>query len=125
MPLSFKILHPLYRIKSVIMTFVEIPESKLACLLEQVMLLGVDSGRLLLRVGAPQQEHHARLAAVAHGLDGRVRHPLPAAVLVRVGPGLFHGEAGVEQEHALVGPAGEVPVVGRLEAGDVAQQLLE
>ena len=34
------------------------------------MFLGVDRGRLLLRVGPPQQEHHARLAPIAHSLEG-------------------------------------------------------
>ena len=45
-----------------------------ADLLEQVVFLGVDRGGLLLRVGPPQQEHHASIAPIAHSLRGGIHY---------------------------------------------------
>ena len=68
---------------------------------QEVVPAPVHHGRLLLRRGAPEEKHHAGEVLRDPGDDG-VSQLLPALVLVGVGLALPHGEAGVQQEHALV-----------------------
>ena len=68
---------------------------------QEVVPAPVHHGCLLLRRGAPEEKHHAGEVLRDPGDDG-VSQLLPALVLVGVGLALPHGEAGVQQEHALV-----------------------
>ena len=91
---------------------------------QQVVLLLVHHGRLLLGRGAPQQEHHPR-QVLGDPADDCIRHLLPSPVLVRVGLTLPDRETGVEQENTLGRPPSQVTVTRTGEAGDVSLQLLE
>lgn len=59
------------------------------------------------------------------GIDDSVREALPATI--RVGPGitLAHGEDGVEQKHALIGPLFQAATGRTCEGGDVGLEFLE
>lgn len=65
----------------------------------QVLYL-VDASALLVRVGAPQEEHERVARASEERLDRRVSELLPAAFAVRVGRVRTHCQDGVEQQHA-------------------------
>ena len=71
------------------------------------MARGVDELRLALGIAAPEDEHKARLL-LAERLDDGVGEAFPAPALMGAGLMLAHGEGGVEQEHALPGPACQV-----------------
>ena len=67
---------------------------------EQVMLLAVHNGRLLLSVRSPQQEDNA-VAMRADVLDDSVGQFFPASILVGVGLALTNSKASVQKQHAL------------------------
>ena len=71
------------------------------------MAAAVDVLSLADGKAAPQHKYDA-CALLGKSLDSRVGEQFPASVLVR--PSLMgaHGEGGVEEEDALVGPASEI-----------------
>ena len=73
------------------------------------VLVVVDEIRLATGIAAPQQEDQM-LPGVAQRLDGGIRKGIPAEARMAVGEVGTHGERGVEQQHALPGPAREVAV---------------
>ncbi len=77
-----------------------------------------------LRADAPHRMNTTRSGLRFDGLDDGVGEALPALPLVGGGLPGPHGQGGVEEEHALPGPAVEAAVVGPLHA-DVALQLGE
>ena len=85
--------------------------------LEHRVALGVD-GAALVRGGLAPQEEHEPGAPLVELRDDGIRELLPTALLVGVGLGLPHREAGVEHEHALLRPLAQAAVGGALE-GDL------
>ena len=75
------------------------------------MLGRVDQLLLALGMGAPQHEHQMRLMLADH-FDDPIGEKLPALARVGIGVGALDGHGGVEHQHALVGPALQVAVVG-------------
>ncbi|MNV09210.1 hypothetical protein D3C71_996990 [compost metagenome] len=75
------------------------------------MLGRIDQLLLALGMGAPQHEHQVRLLLADHFNDP-IGEKLPALVLVRIGIGALDGHGGVEHQHALIGPALQVTMVG-------------
>ena len=78
--------------------------------------------------GAPQHEHEM-LPVLAEQADDLVGEGLPPVSAMAEGLVGTHGEAGVEQEHALAGPAAQIAALGDGRAGlglylqeDVAQR---
>src|SRR3546814_2408860 len=67
----------------------------------------VDHRALLLRVGAPEQEHQA-LALAVERLDDMVGEAFPALALVRAGAAFLDREHRVEQQYAAPGPRHQV-----------------
>ena len=85
----------------------------------------IEQGAQALRVLPPQDGDQRRLPALVpldQRSDRRLRHRLPALVPVRARLARCDGEDPVEQQHALVGPAGEIAVSRRGDA-DVRGQL--
>ena len=85
------------------------------------VLCRIDQLLFTLRMRAPQHEHQMRLP-FADQFNDPVGEKLPALVLVRVGVGALDGHGGVEHQHALIGPALQVAVVGDVDV-QVAFQL--
>lgn len=73
---------------------------------EYEVLAGIDKGFLGDGVAAPEEEDDAA-AALREFVDGCVGEGLPSVVLVTAGLVGTDGECGVEEQDALVGPAGE------------------
>lgn len=90
--------------------------------LQDVVPLPVDGAALPLSVGAPEQEDEATGVVVQPGHD-RVGELLPAPVLMGSGLVGADGEHGVEQQHALLGPPGEIAMARMNEAFYVCGQL--
>ena len=90
---------------------------------EHAVTRGVDDGTLLLRIGSPEDEYEV-VALLAEDADDSIGEHLPAAALMRTRIVGLHGERGVEEQHALVGPTGEV-AVGRQGLAEVGLNLLE
>ena len=76
---------------------------------QHMVAQGVDELALGDGMAAPKEEHDARTVFV-EGADGGIGEGLPAVALVAAGLVGAHGEGGVEQQHALFGPAAEVAV---------------
>ncbi len=87
-----------------------------------MVAVAVDKVAFLLRVRAPQQEHHA-FAVLIQGGDHLIGKGFPAQVGVRVRAAAFHRQHGVEQQHPLFSPALQVAVIRAFEAGNVGRQL--
>jgi len=89
--------------------------------LEHEVALGVDLLHALAGGGAPGHEDDAACALGGHEVDDALGEAFPAAVGVAVCLVGAHGEAGVEHEHAAVGPGGEEAGVfgGRRKGGVV------
>src|SRR3546814_19308441 len=77
----------------------------------------VDHRALLLRVGAPEQEHHA-LALAVERLADMVGEAFPALTLVRPGAAFLDRENRVEQQYAEPGTRPQVTEGGPPEAED-------
>ncbi len=74
------------------------------------MALFVDQRELLLRVVAPEHEDRG-VGAGGDGPDHGVGDLLPALALVGVGLACAHRQHRVEEEHPLLGPRHQIPVV--------------
>src|SRR3546814_3164644 len=83
----------------------------------------VDHRALLLRVGAPEQEHQA-LALAVERLDDMVGEAFPALALVRAGAAFLDREHRVEQQYAAPGPRHQVAVVRSEEHTSELQSLM-
>lgn len=89
------------------------------------VLFGVYFARLLLRGLAPQEKDDFR-EVVVDDVDNHVGELGPAAIFVRVGFARLDSENRVQQEHALRGPLGKVPVVRGFEVRYVGfEQLVD
>ena len=78
---------------------------------EHQMARGVDEGCLAACGGAPQHEHEM-LPVLAEQADDLVGEGLPPVSAMAEGLAGTHGEAGVEQEHTLAGPAAQIAALG-------------
>lgn len=80
---------------------------------QDTMLVLVDESRLLAGRSSPEEEDET-LALAAEGGDDGIGKLLPALSAVTEGLVSTHAEAGVEQEHTLIGPASQVvwPLAG-------------
>ena len=87
------------------------------------MLVPVDEGPLLLGVSSPKDEHQV-FPLFGQGTDGGIGKLLPTLALVRTCLMGTDGERGIEQEHPLVGPTGEVSARRDVDA-QVALDFLE
>lgn len=74
---------------------------------EHVMLGGIDELLLGLCMFPPKQEDHP-LAFFGDRADGRVGEFFPSLLGMGIGFSGSHREHGVEQEHPLLGPGGEI-----------------
>jgi len=72
-----------------------------------------DNLRLCSCICAPEQEYNGRLLFVKLR-NNAVGELLPALALVRVCLSLTDGENGIEHQHALLRPVGQLAVVGRI-----------
>ena len=85
------------------------------------MFVGVNEADFFFGKVAP--EHEDEVATFTRELlDDGVGKELPADAAVAACFAAFDGQAGVEQQYALIGPGAEVAVVGDGEAGDAARQ---
>ena len=73
-----------------------------------------DEGTLLPGVSAPEQENH-RLLPLVEQFNDPVCEGFPSQTPVTVGLSGPDGQGGVEQQHTLTGPAGQLPVGRRLD----------
>ena len=87
------------------------------------VLLAVDECTLLLGIGTPKDEHQV-LPLVGQCTDGCVGKFLPTLALVRACLVSTYGECGVQHQHALFSPSGEVSARRNLNA-EVALDFLE
>lgn len=69
---------------------------------------------LILSRFAPQQKHYF-FALIIDDLDHMVREFLPSTLCVRVWFAILHCQGGIQQEHSLVCPLGQVTVAGYFE----------
>ena len=83
----------------------------------------VDEGALLLCISAPKDEDKP-LALGGQGADGGIGELFPPLTLMAASLMGTHGERGVEKEHSLLGPTGEIARLGDGDA-QVALYLLE
>ena len=86
------------------------------------MFVGINQPHFFFGEVAP--EHEDEVAAFAREvLNHGVGKEMPADAAVAARLAAFDGQAGVEQQHALVGPGAEVAVTRHNKAGDAALQL--
>ena len=81
--------------------------------LQNMMLLRVHARDPLRGGRAPGQEDNAARPALRDGVDDLLREALPAVAGVAVGLVRAHGQAGVQQEDAAIGPGGEQAAAAR------------
>ena len=91
---------------------------------EDEVLAGVDEGFLGDGIAAPEQEDES-VATGGEFADGGIGELLPAVALVRACLVGADGEGGVEQQHPLVGPSGEVARSEGDGGAEVAVDLLD
>ena len=77
-----------------------------------------------LRVRHPQHEHHGP-RPLRHLADDGIGQPLPAPACVAGGLALFHRQAGVEQQHAVLRPLDQAAAGLRKRRGRRAQIALQ
>gem|GEM_PF-4330933 len=82
-----------------------------------------DDPRLLPRIRAPKEEHDRRRLFIELR-DHAVGEDLPAHPLVAVGLMLADGQHGVQHQHALLRPIGQLAVT-RIDEADVIRELFE
>ena len=87
------------------------------------MFAPIDEGPFLLGIGSPKDEHQM-LPLLGQNTDGGIGKFLPTLALVRACLMGTDGECGIEQEHPLVGPTGEVSARRDVDA-QVALDFLE
>src|SRR5690348_15504274 len=78
--------------------------------LQNVMTTPVDQLALGLCIGSPEQENKALTLAI-QDINDAVGEPFPAFALVRAWPALFHGQHGIQQQHAALRPWNEATVI--------------
>lgn len=84
----------------------------------------INHGRLFLSVIAPQDKDTV-MAMEVDGADHGISELLPAASSMRCRLMSAHRQTGIQQEHALFGPAREIAMLGRgSKGGNVSGELL-
>ena len=81
--------------------------------LQDAVQVLVDAADALLGRRAPRHEHDALDTLLVDDLDDALGEALPAAARVAVGLVRLHRQAGVEQQHAAVGPGRQQAAVAR------------
>lgn len=79
--------------------------------LQHEVALVVDDETLALGIAAPEHKHQMLALAVEAADDG-VGKRFPPAALMRTGTVGLHRQGGVEQQHALLGPAAQTAALG-------------
>ena len=77
------------------------------CRSEYQMLLAVNEGTFLLCIAAPKDEYYMLFFGI-NSANYCIRKCFPSFVLVRTCLMFPYGQGGVEQQHPLLSPAGEV-----------------
>ncbi|MNV69692.1 hypothetical protein D3C71_1626120 [compost metagenome] len=75
-------------------------------------------------MGAPKQEGLGR-GVMGDQRDQRIGHRFPAALGVGSGQPVFHGQRGVQQQHALVRPRAQVVALWHRRARELLRDLIE
>lgn len=81
--------------------------------LQHAVFLAVDAGDALPGRRAPGEEDDTASAHAGHGVQGFLGEALPAFIRVAVGLVGADGQAGVEHEHAALGPRRQQPAFVR------------
>lgn len=82
--------------------------------LQYIMRTLIHPPQPLPRRRSPGKKHHAPRPHFRHGIDNLLGEFLPAVIGVAVGFARFDRQAGVEHQHAAVGPGGEqAAILGR------------
>ena len=79
--------------------------------LEHQMAGGINQRSLGARIASPQDEHQV-VALGIERTDGGIRKLLPSPALVAGCLMGTYGEGGIEQQHSLLGPSGQVARCG-------------
>lgn len=89
------------------------------------MVLPIDGGALLLRVPTPQHEHDTGALPMVEGLYNSVRKALPPPVPMRAWLPRNNSEHRIKEQHTLVSPLLQAPVLGPREPRNILLELAE